>query len=213
MLDFCLRIIKPCWCLFGGIDRTRVSWFVVCFLLFLFKSLFWNMRDIHLRAAAASFLSHDQTRVLLLDEIFTGCKIKVSSGLSIVCFCLRKLKRLIAVQGRGWMSWWLCHAVVLQDGGIHPRLVEVCLEAPQDSLMRHSHRAVASSSPSSSSADFFTPRQLRLCLLAQNPPLPRGVCTPIALAGTSTCSLPLTSPSFPLFPSTPPPHTHTHLLL
>lgn len=127
MLDFCLRIIKPCWCLFGGIDGTRVSWFVVCFLLFLFKSLFWNMRDIHLRAAAASFLSHDQTRVLLLDEIFTGCKIKVSSGLSIVCFCLRKLKRLIAVQGRGWMSWWLCHAVVLQDGGIHPRLVEVCL--------------------------------------------------------------------------------------
>lgn len=117
MLDFCLRIIKPCWCLFGGIDGTRVSWFVVCFLLFLFKSLFWNMRDIHLRAAAASFLSHDQTRVLLLDEIFTGCKIKVSSGLSIVCFCLRKLKRLIAVQGRGWMSWWkrcrstLCEAL------------------------------------------------------------------------------------------------------
>lgn len=97
MLDFCLRIIKPCWCLFGGIDGTRVSWFVVCFLLFLFKSLFWNMRDIHLRAAAASFLSHDQTRVLLLDEILQGVKSKCllasascvsaseSSNVSLLC--------------------------------------------------------------------------------------------------------------------------------
>lgn len=133
-----------------------------------------------------------------------------SSNVSLLC------KDVAGCRGGsdvGPLSARLCHAVVLQDGGIHPRLVEVCLEASQDSLMRHSHRAVASSSPSSSSADFFTPRQLRLCLLAQNPPLPRGVCTPIALAGTSTCSLPLTSPSFPLFPSTPHTHTHTHLLL
>lgn len=128
-----------------------------------------------------------------------------SSNVSLLC------KDVAGCRGGsdvGPLSARLCHAVVLQDGGIHPRLVEVCLEAPQDSLMRHSHRAVASSSPSSSSADFFTPRQLRLCLLAQNPPLPRGVVPPsLLLALPLVLFLSLLHPSLCFLP--PPTHTHT----
>lgn len=51
-------------------------------------------------------------------------------------------------------------------------MVEVCLEAPQDSLMRHSLPSCSSPPPSSCLLSLFAPRQLGLFSLARNRPFP-----------------------------------------